>query len=249
MLANYHTHTRWCRHGVGEIEDYIEEAIRCGLKELAITEHVPHKQIPDQWRMQWEEFTEYDRALTHAAEVYRDQIRIIKGFECEYYPEEEDCYRWFQECYGYKLLLLGHHRSGVHHEIDNFAKKGPRELHIYADEVCRGLETGLFRFLAHPDMALCGYPALWDKECESAMGQIFQTCQELEIPVEINMNGLRGGRRYPSREAFAFSKNYRLKYLINADAHNPAHLCDHVWQDARAFADGLGIEVMDYLDV
>ena len=43
MQANYHTHTRWCKHGTGEIEDYIEEAIRKGLTEIAITEHVPHK--------------------------------------------------------------------------------------------------------------------------------------------------------------------------------------------------------------
>ena len=39
MIANYHTHTRWCRHADGEIEDYIQEALRRGLKALAITDH------------------------------------------------------------------------------------------------------------------------------------------------------------------------------------------------------------------
>jgi hypothetical protein len=32
MIANYHTHTRWCRHGTGEIEDYISEAFNKGLE-------------------------------------------------------------------------------------------------------------------------------------------------------------------------------------------------------------------------
>ena len=44
MIANYHTHTRWCRHADGEIEDYIREALRRGLKALAITDHVPHRE-------------------------------------------------------------------------------------------------------------------------------------------------------------------------------------------------------------
>lgn len=44
MIANYHTHTRWCRHATGEIEDYIQEAVRKGLRAVATTEHVPHSQ-------------------------------------------------------------------------------------------------------------------------------------------------------------------------------------------------------------
>ena len=54
MIANYHTHTRWCRHATGEIEDYIQEAVRKGLRAVAITEHVPHSQNFDPRRMQWE---------------------------------------------------------------------------------------------------------------------------------------------------------------------------------------------------
>ena len=51
MIANYHTHTRWCRHATGEIEDYIREAVRKGLRAVAITEHVPHSQNFDPRRM------------------------------------------------------------------------------------------------------------------------------------------------------------------------------------------------------
>ena len=34
MIANYHTHTRWCRHATGEIEDYIQEAVLDGRQIL-----------------------------------------------------------------------------------------------------------------------------------------------------------------------------------------------------------------------
>lgn len=63
MIANYHTHTRWCRHATGEIEDYIREAVRKGLRAVAITEHVPHSQNFDPRRMQWEEFSAYNAEL------------------------------------------------------------------------------------------------------------------------------------------------------------------------------------------
>ena len=127
MKANYHTHTRWCKHGTGEIEDYIEEAIRNGLQEIAITEHVPHKDNLDLRRIQWEEFLNYDHALNQAIECYAGRIHVIKGFECEYYQEELEAYRMFREKYGYQLLILGQHRSGENREIDNFAEKGVYE--------------------------------------------------------------------------------------------------------------------------
>ena len=163
MKANYHTHTRWCKHGTGEIEDYIEEAIRKGLTEIAITEHVPHKDNLDPRRIQWEEFPAYDQALNEAVKRYEGKIRVIKGFECEYYPEVLDAYQMFKEKFGYKLLILGQHRSGKKREIDNFADKGVYEMDVYADEICRGIETGLFHFVAHPDLALQGYPKKWEE--------------------------------------------------------------------------------------
>lgn len=247
MQANYHTHSKWCRHGEGEIEEYIEEAIRCGLQELAITEHVPHKQPRFSWVL-WEQFPMYDIALNSAIEKYRDRIHVIKGFECEYYPEELDHYRMLRDEFGYELLALGQHTCGRDPEINIFAPIRKEDIHVYAEDVCKGLETGLFRFLAHPDCILLHYPGPWDRECEKAFACIFQACQELDIPVEINANGLRDHRRYPCEEAFLFSKNYHLKYIINSDAHKPENLCDQGVRMAEAFAAKLDLEVLHFLD-
>ena len=247
MKANYHTHTRWCKHGTGEIEDYIEEAIRNGLQEIAITEHVPHKDNLDLRRIQWEEFLNYDHALNQAIECYAGRIHVIKGFECEYYQEELEAYRMFREKYGYQLLILGQHRSGENREIDNFAEKGVYEMEVYANEICRGIETRMFDFVAHPDLALQGYSRGWDSKCEYIMRMIFEKCEEYQIPVEVNANALRDKRDYPSEEAFQISKEYRLQYLINSDAHNPEDLCGTAIQEAEAFAKKLGITVLETL--
>lgn len=247
MLANYHTHSKWCRHGAGEIQDYVEEAVRLGMKEIAITEHVPHKEgfswIP------WEEFPAFDQDLNRVKELYKDRIRVIKGFECEYYPEYLEDYRRFQEEYHYELLILGQHNCGKQREIDVFRPLGEEGLEIYGETVCRGLETGMFRFLAHPDCILQGYTKTWNPSCERVMRRIFSTCQELQIPVEINGNGIRGNRRYPNRETFLLSKEYKLQYLINSDAHHPSHLYDEAGKRTEAFARRFGLEVMPFLPI
>lgn len=242
---DYHIHTRWCRHGTGEIEDYVEKAIAFGLEEMAITEHVPHRDNLDGRRIQWEEFPAFDEALNRAIYKYGDRIRIIKGFECEYYPKVLSDYEMFRDKYGYELLILGQHRSGKNREIDNFARKTIREMQIYADEVCAGLETGLFRFLNHPELAIQGYEPGWDEACEKVMRQIYGVCEKYDIPIEINANGLWKKRAYPCENALIISKEYRLRYLINSDAHTPEDFCAEPVKAAEAFARKLQIKITD----
>ena len=245
MIANYHTHTRWCRHAKGEIEDYIDVAVAEHFIELAITDHVPHRDNLDPRRLQWEELDTFDRLLNDAVERYADRIHIIKGFECEYYPECMDEYYMLHDQYGYELLILGQHRSGPGRVYDSFARgKTAREMHIYADAVCDGINTGLFQFLCHPDLALQGYCPGWDAEAESVMRQIFEECEKHDLPIEINGNGAYGRRAYPSRDAFLLSKEYDLRYLINMDAHDPRYLKKEVYTVAEQFAADLDIEVM-----
>lgn len=247
MIANYHTHTRWCNHGTGEIEDYIKVAIEAGLKEIAITEHVPRKDNRDPSRMRWEEFEAYNKELDAAIEKYKSQIKVIKGFECEYYPTDMKQYERFRDVYGYKIFVLGQHTNKAR-TIDNFEPKNKEALACYADEVCEGLETGLFTFVAHPDLVLQGYnQGKWDEHCEKVMRQIFATCERLNIPVELNANGLRSRRRYPDMDAWKLSKEYNLRYLINSDAHRPEFLYDDAVRELEARAQYLGIEITSVL--
>lgn len=246
MITNYHTHTRWCRHGEGEIEDFIEEAVRHHLEEIAMTEHVPHADNLDPKRMRFEEFPAYNKALDSAVSAYCGKIRVIKGMECEYYPEEMDWYRTLREQYGYEIMILGQHKCGDRRQYDSFRKKGPEELKLYGETVCLGLETGFFTFLAHPDVALNGYEPGWDKTAETVMRDIFQICQDREIPVEINANGFRQHRAYPNEHALLLSKEYRLTYLISADAHEPRYLIAPVLK-LEQYVRSLGIEIMPRL--
>ena len=247
MLANYHTHTRWCKHGAGEIEDYADTAIAYGYEELAITEHVPLHNAVDLYRLQPDEFPAFNRALDQAIADYADRLRILKGFECEYFPDEMDFYRRYRDDYGYHVLVLGQHKSGKNRMYDHFDSKDADAVHSYADEVCEGLETGFFTFLAHPDLVLECYEPGWDVHTQKAMDQIYRVCEAHSIPIEINANGLFKHRSYPSREALLYSKLFNLTYIINSDAHDPKFLGGAPIVQAEAFADSLGLSVTQKL--
>lgn len=246
MIANYHTHTKWCNHAKGEAEDYIKEAIRLGLKEIAITDHVPHQDNRDPSRMKWEEFEEYNRLLDEAIEKYKDQITIYKGFECEYAPEALDFYRKLINEYNCQIMVLGQHFCGDRRYYNAFYNMDENGLSIYADTVCEALESELFSFLAHPDVVLYSYPQ-WDKHCEKAMRQIFKTCERLQIPIEINGLGFRTNRPYPNWEMLNISKEYKLTYLINSDAHTPDGLYPNKLLELEERAKSMGLHILDIL--
>jgi histidinol phosphatase-like PHP family hydrolase len=245
MIANYHTHTRWCRHGSGEIEEYIRRGIEGGLKELALTEHVPLPGDPDQLRMRCDELDAFDRELNDLILKYASSIKIRKGLECEYYPELLDYYQDLRNRLGYEILLLGQHTS-TDRRLDYFAISRPKELNRYADEVCRGLETGLFAFLAHPDVPIYGYRNA-DGPFLDAMERIFRLCETLDIPVEINANGMRGNRGYPCRRVWELARNYRLRVLVCADAHHVRDLISKSVTQCEELARDLHLNLISLL--
>ena len=246
MIANYHTHTRWCRHGTGEIGDYAAYAARIGLGELAITEHVPLPGDPDGVRMRFAEFPAFDAELDRTIDEYRGKIRIRKGLECEYFPYMLETYKEHKKQYGYELLILGQH-TNIARTLDNYCLYEPRQLSLYAEEVCEGLNTGLFDFLAHPDVVICGYEKV-DAPMLDAMGRIFATCKKLDIPVEINAGGIRHHRGYPSREIWRLARDYDLTCIVSADAHNVQDLEGWSIKRCEDLAAELGLRLLDRLE-
>ena len=245
MIANYHTHTRWCRHATGEIGDYAAYAAQIGLEELAITEHVPLPGDPDRVRMRLAEFPAFDAELNRAIDEYRGKIRIRKGLECEYFPHMLETYKEYKKQRGYELLILGQHVN-IAQTLDSFCLYEPWQLSLYAEETCEGLESGLFDFLAHPDVVICGYGKV-DAPMLEAMDRIFATCKKLDIPVEINAGGIRNHRGYPHRKIWRLAREYDLACIVSSDAHNVQDLDGWSIKRSEDFAVELGLRLVERL--
>ena len=82
MIANYHTHTKRCKHAVGEDEAYVRAAVERGLSILGFSDHAPYI-YPDgyvsYYKMEPYELSEYFESVSALREKYKSKIEIVKN--------------------------------------------------------------------------------------------------------------------------------------------------------------------------
>ena len=228
LVTNYHTHTRRCHHAEGSDRDYIEAAIRAGITELGFSDHAPCWFPGDYYsgfRMEREKLSDYMASLEALRAEYADRIRILIGFELEYYP---DCFEKTRDLlapYAYDYLILGQHFAG--NEQGEWACSPGTEdesrLARYVDQVCEGMGTGRFSYLAHPDLLnYVGYAAVYETYART----LCECAKRNRVPLEINFLGLRGHRAYPREEFFRIAGDCGCQVIFGCDAHDPESLED-----------------------
>ncbi|MCL1991050.1 MAG: histidinol-phosphatase [Defluviitaleaceae bacterium] len=249
MLTNYHTHHYRCGHAKGEIEDYVVEAIKHGYAEIGMSCHVPFEHFSQMGahRMNYEDLPIYLKEIEMLQAKY-PQIKLLKAFECEYFPHIHDDIEALTHQTDY-LILAGHYifHEGEYQSAFSFRK--PEQLNMYAQELEVAMKTGLFRFLAHPDVFMTSYPA-WDQTCERVTHHIAKAARQYDIPLEVNANGLRRKKQpYPSQDFWSIIATHypETQVLINADCHQPEFLNDRYVEQARQMAEALQLNVLEYL--
>lgn len=229
MTANYHTHTPRCHHAVGDEREYIENAIKAGIKLLGFSDHTPQlyeNGYISPIRMTPEEAPGYVDRLRTLADEYRGDIEIHIGFEAEYFPGIFDRLRGLCRDLGAEYLILGQHCLSDESEgaVWSTSPAGEGELKKYVDVVTEGLSTGCFTYLAHPDVLR--YTGGDEKFYHDEMTRLCRAAKELSVPLEINMLGLGDHRFYPSDRFFDIAAEVGNDVIIGCDAHDPAALLD-----------------------
>ena len=252
MYANYHTHTPRCNHAKGSPSEYVEQAIKGGIKILGFSDHVPYpfgNGHTSNFRMGVEETAGYVEELLALRKEYAGRIQVLIGFEAEYYPA---C---FQEMlnnicqYECDYLILGQHF--LHNEFDGVYSGGRTEenerLAQYVNQVLEGAGTGKFSYIAHPD--LVNY--VGDREFyREEMLRFCKGAKALGIPLEINFLGLMDGRNYPCEDFWKVAGEVGNDVVLGCDAHCPDVLNDHdLEKKALAYAEKFGISPMKTIQI
>ena len=248
MFANYHTHTPRCNHATGTEDEYIKAALQAGLKTLGFSDHTPYG-FPDGYythmRMLPQELPGYADTVRLKRKQYQGKLDIHLGLEAEYYPAYFDDLLVMLRDNGIEYLILGQHWSG--NEIDEPYNGRPTEseeqLKKYCDQVIEAMNTGVFSYVAHPD--LLNYVGD-EKIYENHMRRLCREAVSCGIPLEINLLGLGGGRHYPAERFWRIAAQEGNQAVLGADAHSPQMLLDKETETfARSFAANLGIPLMD----
>ncbi len=223
ISANYHTHTIRCKHAIGEEREYIEAAISEGFKILGFSDHTPQpypKGFQSAIRMDMTELQNYTDSLVKLRDEYKDQIQILIGYEVEYTRKYFEPLIKELKKYPLDYIIQGQHY--VEDEVEGFyvgsETDSEEKLKAYVDFTIEGMKTGLFSYLAHPD--LINYTGT-DDVYYRHMRRIVEASVELNIPLEINIYGFVDGRWYPSYRFFRMASEYSPKYVIGCDAHEP----------------------------
>lgn len=219
MFANYHTHTTRCGHAAGTEREYVEHAMESGLKILGFSDHTPFPDGP-MVGMRLEELADYVCTLTALREEYQQKLEIHIGLELEYDPKRFPKLLEILKQHHIEYLILGQHIV--------FGVPGDPGMHIpTCDEklldwhcgLCReAIDTGSITYIAHPDgFNFVGNETVYREKIR----QLCRHAKDKQIPLEINLLGLRTNRYYPNPRFWRVVGEEGCNVVFGTDAHEP----------------------------
>lgn len=260
VKGNYHTHTYRCHHATMDAdESYVLSAIEEGITDLAFTDHAPveSKYYPLQYndRMTVDEMEDYLNSIQTLKEKYKDKINIYVGFEAEFFPDRLEFYKMLRS--KSDLLILGQHFSECM-KADYADDCSSEKLKLLESQMEGAIKSGLFSYLAHPDYFMLGRKT-WDKDCEHLARRIAEMAVEYNLPLEINLGGMKYGEKeidgemviaYPYKKFWDIMQEYPVKAIYGYDAHDPKVLKETWRMDkVKKYIGELKLEIIDHIDL
>ncbi len=222
MIANYHTHTARCHHAWGQEREYVENAIRKGLKILGFSDHaaVPFPDYSSGVRMSPSQVEDYVTTVLALRDEYRNDIEIHLGFEVEYYPDHFEEQKEMLSQYPIEYYLLGQHFTNNENDGVYCGRRTDRSdvLIRYCEQSAEALATGSFTYFAHPDLIFYENDTALYERC---MRKLCEKAKMLGIPLEINLLGIEGHRNYPNPLFWKIAGEVGNVAILGSDAHKP----------------------------
>lgn len=261
---NLHTHSRYCRHGTGELSDFAFQAKQRGnVKVLGFSEHcpIPMDDVPS--RMPIADFQNYIDDIYALRKPDDDMIYLV-GAECDYIHRYLSFYKDFvvgKKNFDYVLggvHFLTDHETGNLNYIPHMKSFDLNDLKLYAKWYIEMLENGLFEICCHPDLFFGGYKK-WDAEAIAVSKDIIACSKANNKVLEINDLGLRKKKmetpqglknQYTIKEFWELAASSGVKICTNSDAHTPDVVfgtpTDGYLNASFKFAAELGITFVDW---
>ena len=233
MITNLHTHTPRCHHARGTEREYVEAAISAGIQKLGFSDHTPYffpGEYYSRFRMRPEEMEDYVNSVYACREDYKGRVDIRLGLEAEYYPAYFPELRAWLKDSPVEYLLLGQHYIGneIGDHYSGWASTDIDHLRRYCSQVSDAMYTGLFTYLAHPDLIhFTGNIQIYRDHVRT----ICRASKDCGVPLELNFLGMREGRHYPNMEFWYVAAEEGCDVVFGCDAHAPEELEHAMWEE------------------
>ncbi len=249
-LRDYHTHTRRCGHGLGEIEDYVKVAIVKNLKEIGISDHFPIGAVNKDPKlietlkiasMEVEEFPKYIKEIKGLKEKYKNKIDIRISTEVAFYTPgralslQKEVLEPFIDDIDY--ILGGIHDVKWHESpviildpslaSEIFGKYGEDKIILeYLNKLIKLVDTTFFDVIAHFDYYRMMYRPnnpIYSQNIWLKLLDLLDKIKNKGMAIEINTSATRKSlsNQFPDDEIIKEIIQRKIPLLLGSDAHKP----------------------------
>ena len=211
IIADYHTHTIYS-HGKGTIRDNVEEAIRKGLKEIAICDHGPGHYL---YGVKKKKLYEMREEIDRLNEEYKE-IKILLGLEANIigYDGQIDVDDDIIEILD--ILLLGFHYGVLFTSLFdlvfmNVINTISKVLPFFRQKIIDRNTTALIKAIERYPVDIITHPS--DK-IRVNVKELAEAAYENNVALEINSK-----HRQLSVENLKIALDSKVKFCIGSDAH------------------------------
>ena len=223
-MINLHTHTIRCGHARGTDREYIEAAIAAGYKEIGFSDH-SYLRLDEygsgNFRPNEELTRDYIQSIRALREEYADRITIHLGMEMEYVAScFDEMLAYFKNC-GIEYFILGQHIAYLDDGRTTYAgmpNDSAASMDRYIKDCVEGMKTGVFTYLAHPDLIFF----TGDRDLYKArMAEFVQELVSMHVQLEYNRLGFYETRNYPDKDFWDLAATAHADVCVALDAHSP----------------------------
>jgi histidinol-phosphatase (PHP family) len=260
-MFDYHIHTKFCNHAEGEMEEYVQAAIKSKLTEMGFSCHIPREFLPKEVPRELYAMTMNDFKGSYLPEInrlqkkYESEINIKTGLEIDYFAWIQTPILEFIEEYS---GILDYIFGSVHilktqnavWSIDdhNFSKYynqfGINSVYDqYLDAILELIHTGKYNILAHLDLPKkYGFRPTNSDRYYAKISEVLDEVKKQGMSLEVSTAGLRKfiNEIYPDDLIVRMAIERDISLVTSSDSHRPEEVA-YEFQKLYAYLRNLGV--------
>jgi histidinol-phosphatase (PHP family) len=231
-----HVHTKLCHHARGEMEDYVQAAIKRGLEKLIFLEHleVGINYFESTWLTE-DDFIYYHEEGRRLQEKYHGSIEIELGIEVGYNPSYIEEIKRRLALHSWDRIGISYHflaTDSVHLNLVSSKQINIDALDdLGANEVIKGYYKNLQeaveklpgQVLCHIDAVLRHHPKIEiTPEHDRLIDDLLDAVARNNMSLEVNTSGYKiKDEPFPSLSILKKAIKRNIPLVAGSDAHRP----------------------------
>jgi histidinol-phosphatase (PHP family) len=204
------------------MQSYVERAIKLGIDVYGFSEHAP-MDFDEHYRLKFSEMSDYVREVQSLQEQYKNDIKILLGYEVDYLKDHID-----------RRVILAEvdYLIGSIHFLDEWGFDNPESKYEYQnkniddiwqkyfDNIESMAKTNHFDIVGHLDLIKI-FNFMPTKDIRLIAKNALKTIKKSNMVIELNTAGLRKPCKeiYPTPPLLEMAYELNIPITFSSDAH------------------------------